>query len=106
MPLKLREILRKIAPYVKSNYNQLLKCGFSKEEAIVAYNEGAKLFMQAAQHPKTISLGQVKAAQEMSKNEFVTHAKNVHSTTIMTANQSSHKSSKFTAIKVGMEIEI
>lgn len=90
---------------MKSNYNQLLKCGFSKEEAIVAYNEGAHLFVQAIQRSKTISISQVKAAQEISKNEFTAHAKKTLDAA-NAAHQSAQKASKLTATKVGIEIEI
>ncbi|MHC0448634.1 MAG: hypothetical protein ACRY3E_00835 [Candidatus Lariskella arthropodorum] len=82
-----------------------ITCGFSKEEAIVAYNEGAKLFIQAAQRPKTISLCQVKAAQEISKNEFTAHSnKTLDAANI--ANQSSQKFSTSITAKVSTEIAI
>ncbi|MHC0448636.1 MAG: hypothetical protein ACRY3E_00845 [Candidatus Lariskella arthropodorum] len=61
--------------------------------------------MQAAQRPKTISLCQVKAAQEISKNEFTAHSNK----TLDAANASHHSTQKLStpaAAKIGIEVEI
>lgn len=77
--------LCKISSYVEKNYKELINFGFSKNEAIISYNEAEKLFQKYDKNAMniTVNKSEIKALQKESKRDLeIINEQNIASDTI------------------------
>jgi hypothetical protein len=98
--LKQEEYIGQISNYVDKNYNDLIKFGLDKKEAMISYNEGERFVSKYDRniHDGQITKTDVINAQKESKLEFE-RGQNIVSSSNVNTNASSKSSNKTTVVK-------